>query len=95
MPRRRSGPSAQAAEAIVRQVSNDALRELAEAKRKLSLLRALFLAVHNDPNITVVAGRVGTNFFSVVGEVLEGRTFEQLDLYAIDPKRVLLHVKGD
>ena len=66
-------------------------RANADITRRLSRVRALWLAVHNDPNITVKD--TALEFYYAVGELLEGRTTEGLELRKIDPVRVAAHLQ--
>lgn len=76
MPRNRSG------------VSNQVTNEIVQRYR---VVRALWLAVHNQPDVTIQD--VAPEFFCAVGELLEGKKLEQVELRRIDLKRVLQHVK--
>ena len=85
----RSTPSARAAKEIVQKISNDLMRKVAS-------VRALWLAVQNEPNKSYQdMERDGTfrEFYGAVGELLEGKTLEEIELHKIDPKRVYPHIK--
>lgn len=58
---------------------------------RLRDIRAVWFAVHNDPNKTVTD--VAAEFYYAVGEILEGRTLRALSLRNIDRERVLAHVE--
>jgi len=59
--------------------------------RRFVDVRALWLAVHNDPNLTVE--EVGVEFYYAIGELLEGKSIEGVAMYKIDRARVLRHVR--
>jgi hypothetical protein len=59
--------------------------------RKLAVVRALWLAVQNEPDKSVKD--MSVEFYYAVGEVLEGKTLDDLELRRIDPKRVLPFIK--
>ena len=59
--------------------------------RRHALVRALWLAVLNDPDRTVQD--VGAEFFFAVGKALEGTPLASIDLKKIDRRRVLQHIK--
>lgn len=62
-----------------------------EVIRRLAYVRALWLTIHNTPNLTVED--VAMEFFYAVGELLEGKTLAQIEFRKIDRKRVLQHLK--
>lgn len=62
-----------------------------EITGRLKYIRALWFGVHNDPNHTVAD--LASEFYSKVGEILEGKSLKQLTYYRIDLKRVLEHVE--
>jgi len=76
MGRRRTGVSDK--------VTGDVVRRFVD-------VRALWLAVHNDPNLAIE--EVGAEFYYAVGELLEGKSMEQVKMYKIDRARVLRHVR--
>jgi hypothetical protein len=59
--------------------------------RRFANIRALWLAIQNDPDHTVQD--VAVEFFYAIGDLLEGKGLEQLDFQVIDRKRVLQHHK--
>ena len=69
---------------IVRELSND-------LARKVASVRALWLAVQNEPDKSVKD--MSVEFYYAVGELLEGRQLSEIELHTIDPKRVSPHVK--
>jgi hypothetical protein len=54
-------------------------------------VRALWLAVQNDPELSVHDAAV--EFYYAVGELLEGKTLEEIELRKIDRRRVVQHIK--
>lgn len=58
---------------------------------RLRNVRALWLAVQNDPLSSVAD--VATEFYYAIGEVLEGRELSALSLRLIDRKRMMLHIE--
>lgn len=84
MSRGRPGPGSRVAQDIVRSVSN-------EAVRKLATVRALWLAVQNEPGMSVKD--LSAEFYYAVGRVLEGKSLHELELHHIDPKRVAPFLK--
>ncbi len=58
---------------------------------RFSAVRAVWLAVQNDPDLTVQAAAL--EFYYAVGALLEGGTLEQIDFRKIDRRRVLQHHK--
>ena len=58
---------------------------------RLRDVRAVWFAVHNDPNRTIA--EVAPEFYYVVGEILEGRNLRSLSLRNIDRARVLAHAE--
>ena len=79
MAKPRTGPKE-----IVRELSNDLVRKVAS-------VRALWLAVQNEPDKSVKD--MSVEFYYAVGELLEGRQLSEIELHTIDPKRVSPHVK--
>lgn len=65
------------------------LKVTGDIVRRLSAVRALWLAVHNDPDSSVqdLAGE----FYFAVGQLLEGRALEQIEFQKINRTRVLEH----
>ncbi len=85
MARRRSGPGTRtAAQEAVRTVSNETVRQLAT-------VRALWFAVQMDPDWSLKD--LSREFYGAVGDVLEGKTLDQIELHRIDPKRVAPFLK--
>lgn len=87
MARGRTGstrPSSRAAREIVRNLSDDMVRKLAS-------IRGLWLAVQNEPDKSVKD--MSVEFYYAVGELLEGKPLEQIELFKIDPKRVTPFIK--
>jgi hypothetical protein len=80
MPRGRT-----AANEIVRKVSND-------TARKLAIIRATYLGVQNHADASV--RDLAPEFYRVVGEVLEGRSFDEIEWRLIDPARVAPLIKS-
>ena len=74
-------------------VTGDVVRRLVE-------VRALWLAVHNDPNLLLEnpppdrgPRGVSGEFYFAIGELLEGKSIEQIQLNQIDRVRALRHVR--
>jgi hypothetical protein len=59
--------------------------------RRLAGVRALWLAVHNDPDLSVQD--VAVEFYYAVGQLLEGRVLEQIEFRKIDKSRVQAHAQ--
>ena len=76
--------STDAAQEIVRKISND-------IARKMASVRALWLAVQNEPDRSVQD--MAAEFYFAVGKLLEGMQLEEIELHTIDPKRVFPHIK--
>lgn len=66
-------------------------RATADIATRLRDIRALWFAVHNDPNHSV--GDLAAEYYYAVGEILEGRPVRALTLRQIDRDRVLQHVE--
>lgn len=58
---------------------------------RLKNIRALWFAVHNQPNATI--SELSSEFYHKVGELLEGKALEDLTYHVIDRNRVLQHVE--
>jgi len=58
---------------------------------RLRDIRAVWFAVHNDPDKTVA--EVAAEFYYIVGEILEGRTLRALSLRNINRDRVNTHAE--
>jgi hypothetical protein len=58
---------------------------------RLRDIRALWLAVHNDPRESIES--LAAEFFFAVGDIFEGRTLESLTLQKIDRERVTAHAE--
>ncbi len=69
---------------VVARVAGDVTARLRE-------IRALWLAVNNDPNHSVAD--LAPEFYYAVGEVLEGRSIDTLALRKIDRERVKQHAE--
>lgn len=54
-------------------------------------VRALWLAVHNDPKRSVAD--LSSEFYFAVGEIMEGRSLHDLPLRNIDRARVVAHAE--
>ena len=67
------------------------LKVTGDVVRRLANIRQLWFAVNNDPEWSVKD--VAAEFFFAVGELLEGKSIEQLDLQRIDKANVLRHLK--
>jgi hypothetical protein len=63
----------------------------ADIAGRLKNIRALWLAVYNDPDHTLA--EVSVEFYDKVGELLEGKSLEQLTYYNINRERVLRHAE--
>jgi hypothetical protein len=63
----------------------------AEVIGQLKNIRALWLAVYNDPNHTLA--ELSVEFYEKVGELLEGKSLQQLTYYNINKERVLRHAE--
>jgi hypothetical protein len=64
-------------------------RVVGDVAIRLRDIRALWCAVHNDPNHSVTD--LSAEFYYAVGEVLEGRDVSSLSLRKIDRDRVAQH----
>lgn len=69
-------------------VSSRAVSDVASRTR---LIRSLWFAVHNDPDHTVAG--LSAEFYFAVGQVLEGRGLDALELHQINRERVRQHAK--
>ncbi len=58
---------------------------------RLSGIRALWLAIQNDPDLSVQDAAV--EFFYAVGALLEGRALSQIELRKLNRGRVSQHFK--
>jgi len=54
-------------------------------------VRALWLAIQNDPELSVQD--VAVEFYFAIGELLEGKPLNEIELRKIDRRRVLQHIK--
>jgi hypothetical protein len=63
----------------------------ADIAGRLKNIRALWLAVYNDPEHTLA--EVAVEVYDKIGELLEGKSLEQLTYYNIDRDRVLKNLK--
>lgn len=54
-------------------------------------VRALWLAIQNDPEHSVQDTAV--EFYYAVGELLEGKSLNEIELRKIDRRRVMQHIK--
>ena len=72
-------------------VTTPSLKVTAEVAARLKNIRALWLAVYNDPEHTLA--EVAVEFYDKIGELLEGKGLEQLTYYTIDKQRVLQHAQ--
>ena len=59
--------------------------------RRHGAIRALWLAVQNDPERTVQDA--AAEFYYAVGELLEGKPLDKIELRKIDRRRVVQHIK--
>ena len=67
------------------------LKVTGDVVHRLAGIRALWLAVYNDPDTSV--HDVAVEFFSAVGQLLEGQSLEQMEFQHINKRRVLEHAK--
>lgn len=67
------------------------LKVTGDIVRRLASVRALWLAVYNDPDQSVQD--LAVEFFHAVGQLLEGRPLEQMVFKKIDKDHVLEHVQ--
>jgi hypothetical protein len=65
----------------------------ADVIKRLSLIRALTLAVNNDPDLSVLD--TAEEYFAAMLDILEGKTLKQLDLNLIKKDRVERYLIGD
>lgn len=79
MSRRKGGRSG-----VATRVANDIAGRLHD-------IRALWLAVHNDPNASVES--LAAEFYFAVGDIFEGRTLKSLTLQKIDRERAIAHAE--
>jgi len=75
----RKGPSARVAQVQ------------ADVARKLVYVRALYLAVYNEPDLPLDA--VAAEFYASVGEILEGKPLRNIEFNKIPRERVLALAK--
>jgi len=61
--------------------------------RRFSNVRTLWLAIHNDPELTVAA--VSVEFYYAIGELLEGKSLSQIEMHKINKTRVLRYARED
>lgn len=80
MPKARSKPRT----GLAAKVTGDVIRRHAG-------VRALWLAVQNEPEISVQD--VAVEFYFAVGELLEGKPLDEVVLRKIDRRRVMQHIK--
>lgn len=66
-------------------------RAVSDVAGRTRLVRALWFAVHNDPGHTVA--ELSAEFYFAVGQVLEGRGINALELHRINRERVAQHAK--
>ncbi len=74
--------------------SGVAIRVQGDIVRRLNDIRAVWLAVYNDPAHT--QKEIGADFVDIVGELLEGKTFDQIEwskYHTISEERVRQHAK--
>ncbi len=71
--------------------SGVATRVVGDVAIRLRDIRALWCAVHNDPNHSITD--LAAEFYYAVGEVLEGRGATALELRKIDRDRVAQHAE--
>lgn len=57
----------------------------------MRLVRALWFAVNNDPGHMVA--ELSAEFYFAVGQVIEGRGLDALELHQINRERVAQHAK--
>jgi len=67
------------------------LKVTGDIVHRLSNVRALWLAVQNDPDLSVQDAAV--EFYYTIGQLLEGCTLEQIELRKINRTRVLAHAQ--
>jgi len=67
------------------------LKVTGDIVRRLASIRALWLAVYNDPDSSVQDAAV--EFYHAVGQLLEGRPLEQMEFQKINKEHVLEHVQ--
>jgi hypothetical protein len=67
------------------------LKVTGDIVHRLSNVRALWLAVQNDPDLSVQDAAV--EFYYTIGQLLEGNTLEQIELRKINRARVLAHAQ--
>ena len=58
---------------------------------RLTNIRALWLAIQNDPESTV--HDVASEFYFAVGALFEGKSLDQIEFQKIDRARVKQHIK--
>jgi hypothetical protein len=61
--------------------------------KRLTLIRALTLAVNSDPDLTVQES--SQEYFAAVLDILEGKNLKQLELKLIKKTRVEKYLSGD
>lgn len=70
-------------------VTTEAVSRLRGDSTKLRAVRALWLAVQNEPHKTV--SDMAFEFYEAIGKILEGRDLTSIELRAIDRVRVKQH----
>lgn len=66
-------------------------RAVGDVAGRMRLVRALWFAVHNDPSHTVA--ELSVEFYFAVGQVIEGRGIDALELHQINRERVVQHAR--
>jgi len=67
------------------------LKVTGDIVHRLAGIRALWLAVYNDPDSSVQD--VAVEFYHAVGQLLEGRSLTQMEFQKINKEHVLEHVQ--
>lgn len=75
-------------------MSQRTLKATTDVVKRLAQIRAITLAINNDPDTEDVS-TCALEFFYAVLDTLEGKPIEQLSLKHIDPDRVTKYLKSD
>ena len=71
--------------------SGVALRVATDIVSRYQDIRAVWFAVHNDPNQMV--GTLSAEFYFIVGQIMEGQPLHAIKFNRIDRARVLTHAE--
>lgn len=66
------------------------IKVTADVVQRLTAIKTLWLALQNEP---LTAAEMGGEFYIAVGEILEGKTLNQLEFNKINKQRILQYFK--